>query len=183
MISLPRFRDDDLGLEEAIRAPGEIGNIICIEVSNEEYVALSKHPAYDCQPDEDRADREAQSLAQPPLRVLIIQKPRRLHLRGRLERRGQNIVLISASIAPFLIKGMLKFMPRLKSYSGLRESMCAIVIPKPPTTCGQRAWSRSYGTGDDGSISSWLVAAVRLCHRNRSASKGRCHCVYRGGLG
>ena len=72
-------------LEAAGRAPGEAGNIVCIKVSDEEYVALSKHPAYDFEPREDCTDKDV--LAVPA------------HLRGRLERRGQNIVLLSASLA------------------------------------------------------------------------------------
>jgi len=72
-------------LEAAGRALGELGNIVCIKVSDEEYVALSKHPAYDFELREHRTDKEA--LAVPA------------HLRGRLERRGQNIVLLSASLA------------------------------------------------------------------------------------
>ena len=72
-------------LKAAGRAPGELGNIVCIKVSDEEYVALSKHPAYDFEPREDRTDKDV--LAVPA------------HLRGRLERRGQNIVLLSASLA------------------------------------------------------------------------------------
>jgi hypothetical protein len=72
-------------LKAAGRAPGELGNIVCIKVSDEEYVALSKHPAYDFELREDRTDKEAQAVP--------------AHLRGRLERRGQNIVLLSASLA------------------------------------------------------------------------------------
>jgi hypothetical protein len=72
-------------LETAGRAPGEVGNIVCVEVSDDEYQALSKHPGYHYQLDGDRADKEAQNL--PP------------HLQGRLERRGQNIVLLPASEA------------------------------------------------------------------------------------
>jgi hypothetical protein len=72
-------------LKAAGRAPGELGNIVSIKVSDEQYVALSKHPAYDFGLREDRTDKEA--LAVPA------------HLRGRLERRGQNIVLLSASLA------------------------------------------------------------------------------------
>ena len=72
-------------LEAAGRALGELGNIVCIKVSDEEYVALSKHPAYDFELREHRTDKEA--LAVPA------------HLRGRLERRGQYIVLLSASLA------------------------------------------------------------------------------------
>jgi hypothetical protein len=72
-------------LKAAGRAAGELGNIVCIKVSDEEYAALSKHPAYDFEPREDRTDK----------RVLAVPA----HLRGRLERRGQNIVLLSASLA------------------------------------------------------------------------------------
>jgi hypothetical protein len=76
---------DKAVLKAAGRAPGELGNIVCIKVSDEEYAALSKHPAYDFEPREHRTDKDA--LAVPA------------HLRGRLERRGQNIVLLSASLA------------------------------------------------------------------------------------
>jgi hypothetical protein len=72
-------------LKAAGRELGELGNIVCIKVSDEEYTALSKHPAYDFEPREDRTDK----------RVLAVPA----HLRGRLERRGQNIVLLSASLA------------------------------------------------------------------------------------
>jgi len=72
-------------LKAAGRAADELGNIVCIKVSDEEYAALSKHPAYDFEPREDRTDK----------RVLAVPA----HLRGRLERRGQNIVLLSASLA------------------------------------------------------------------------------------
>jgi hypothetical protein len=71
-------------LKAAGRVPGELGNIVCVKVSDEEYVALSKHPAYDFEPREHRTDKEV--LAVPA------------HLRGHLERRGQNIVLLSASL-------------------------------------------------------------------------------------
>jgi hypothetical protein len=74
---------DKRALKAAGRALRELGNIVCIKVSDEEYVALSKHAAYDFQPREHRIDRGV--LAVPA------------HLRGRLERRGQNIVLLSAS--------------------------------------------------------------------------------------
>ena len=72
-------------LKAAGRAPGELANIVCIKVSDEEYAALSKHPAYDFEPREDRTDKDASAVP--------------AHLRGRLERRGQNIVLLSASLA------------------------------------------------------------------------------------
>jgi hypothetical protein len=72
-------------LKAAGRAPGELGNIVRIKVSDEQYAALSKHPAYDFELREHRTDKDA--LAVPA------------HLRGRLERRGQNIVLLSASLA------------------------------------------------------------------------------------
>src|SRR5258708_38601252 len=72
-------------LKAAGRAADELGNIVCIKVSDEEYAALSKHPAYDFEPREDRTDK----------RVLAVPA----HLRGRLERPGQNIVLVSASLA------------------------------------------------------------------------------------
>ncbi len=57
---------------------------MCVKVSDQAYAALSKHPAYDYRSDGDPADKEVQSLP--------------LHLRGRLERR-QNIILLSASEA------------------------------------------------------------------------------------
>jgi hypothetical protein len=72
-------------LKAAGRAPGELGNIVCVQVSDEEYAALSKHPAYDFEPREHRTDKDALTVP--------------AHLRGRLERRGQNIVLLSASLA------------------------------------------------------------------------------------
>jgi hypothetical protein len=85
-------------LEAAGRAPGELGNIVCIKVSDEQYVALSKHPAYDFEPREDRADKEV--LAVPA------------HLRGRLERRGQNIVLLSASLASVYARRLVEMRAR-----------------------------------------------------------------------
>ena len=72
-------------LEAAGRVAGEIGNVVCVKVSDQEYQALSKHLAYDYQPDRNRVDRKEQSLAP--------------HFCGRLERRGQNILLISESRA------------------------------------------------------------------------------------
>jgi hypothetical protein len=72
-------------LEAGGRAPGELGNIVCIKVSDEDYVALSKHPAYDFEPRENRTPKD------------VVTVP--AHLRGHLERRGQNIVLLSASLA------------------------------------------------------------------------------------
>jgi hypothetical protein len=92
---------DRRALEAAGRAPGEMGNVVCVKVSDQEYQALSKHPAYDYQPDGDRADRDAQSLAP--------------HLRGRLERRGQNIVLLPASLTAIYDRRIAQSRARLNA--------------------------------------------------------------------
>ena len=86
-------------LEAAGRAPGELGNIVCIKVSDEDYVALSKHPAYDFELREDCTDKDV--LAVPA------------HLRGRLERRGQNIVLLSASLAAAYARRLAEMRARI----------------------------------------------------------------------
>jgi hypothetical protein len=80
-----------------------------VTVSDEEYEALSKHPAYDFEPMKDCIDKDA--LAIP------------VHLRGRLERLGQNIVLLSASLAAALAERQAKIRA---------ESMRLLDAVRPP---------------------------------------------------